>query len=112
MPNYIDIKSVSGSDEKLVKQDLKFRTGNFIWRVVFNIPLNPATVSNQTLTVFNSQKAPIETKISYNADTCAIQIEPREPYVQGEIYTLHVTKMVESKGGQRLKNDIDIEFAV
>lgn len=112
MANYLDIKSVSGSDSRLVKQELKFRTGKFIWRVIFNIALNPATVTEQNLQVYNNQKKAIDTKITYNPDLHAIEIEPREPYAQGEVYTLHVTQRVESKGGQRLKNDIDIEFAV
>ena len=109
---YLDIKSVTGSDERLVKQDLKFRTGKFVWKVIFNIELNPATVNNENLQVFNSQNKPVETKISYNSSTLAIEIEPKEPYSFNETYTLHVGNRVESKGGQRLKNDISIEFAV
>ena len=112
MPAYLDIKSVSGSDSRLIKQDLKFRTGKFVWKVIFNIPLNPATVTEQNLQVLNPQKQVVETRISYNPDMHAIEIEPREPYSSGQTYTLHVTQRVESKGGQRLKNDIDIEFEV
>lgn len=112
MPNYLEINSVTGSDSRLVKQDLKFRTGKFVWRVVFNVALNPATVNNQNLMVFNSQNKPVETKISYNADLKAIEIEPNEAYSQGETYTLRVTKQVESKGGQKLKEQIDLAFTV
>lgn len=112
MANYLEIKSVTGSPDSIVKQDLKFRTGKFVWKVVFNIPLNPATVNNQNLTVFNSQGKAIETRITYNADTHAIEIEPKEAYASGETYHLKVSKLVESKGGQRLKNEIDLEFVV
>lgn len=112
MASYLEINSVSGSDSRLVKQDLKFRTGKFIWRVVFNIPLNPATVNNQNLMVFNSQNSPISTNISYNSDLNAIEIEPSEAYTQGETYTLRVTRQVESKGGQKLKDQIDLAFTV
>ncbi len=112
MAGYIDIKSVTGGDEKLVKQDLKFRTGKFVWKVIFNIELNPATVNNQNLQVYNSQNKPIDTKISYNSASNTIEIEPKEAYSTNETYTLHVGNRVESKGGQRLKNEITIEFAV
>lgn len=112
MPNFLDIKSVSGSDERLVKQDLKFRTGKFVWKVVFNIELNPATVNNQNLQVYDSSNKPVDTKISYNSSNNTIEIEPKEAYSTGEVYTLHVGTRVESKGGQNLKNEISIEFAV
>ena len=112
MPNYLNILSVTGEDQRLVKQDLKFRTGKFIWRIVFNIPLNPATVNTDNLMVYTSQNSKFETKISYNPDLRAIEIEPLEPSASGETYTLHVTKKVESKGGQNLKNEIDLQFVV
>ena len=112
MANYLNIVSVTGEDKRLVKQDLKFRTGKFIWRIVFNIPLNPATVNNENLMVFTSQAAKVDTKISYNPDLHAIEIEPLEAYASGETYTLHITKKVESKGGQQLKNEIDLQFIV
>ncbi len=112
MGNYLNIVSVTGEDKRLVRQDLKFRTGKFIWRIVFNIPLNPATVNNDNLMVYTSQNAKVDTKISYNPDLHAIEIEPLEAYASGETYTLHVTKMVESKGGQKLKNEIDLQFIV
>ena len=112
MANYLDIKSVTGGDEKLIKQDLKFRTGKFIWKVIFNIELNPATVNNQNLQVYSSDNKPVDTKISYNSATNTIEIEPMEAYATNEVYTLHVGNRVESKGGQRLKNEITIEFAV
>lgn len=112
MANYVDIKSLTGSDLRLVKQDLKFRTGNFVWRVVFNIPLNPATVNNDNLTVLNAQGRVVSTRISYNAELHAIEIEPAEAYTAGETYTLLVTHNVESRGGQKLKNDISMEFGV
>ncbi len=111
MSNYLNISASDDIKDK-VKQEMRFRTGKFVWRVVFNIPLNPATVNNGNLTVFDSKGAPLDTMISYNQDTNAIEIEPREPYQQGETYTLHVKKTVESRGGQQLKKDIDINFSV
>lgn len=112
MANYLEIKSVSNGYDKKVKQDLKFKTGNFIWKIIFNIPLNPATVNNQNLSVLTTSGKVLDTKISYDSETPCIIIEPQEAYVQGETYTLHITRQVESKGGQRLKDEIDIQFAI
>lgn len=108
--NFLNIQSVSDGYEKLVKQDLKFKTGNFLWKILFNIPLNPATVNNNNLTVVSESNRMLETKITYDSLTNCIEIEPLEPYAQGESYTLHVNKNVESRGGQKLKEEIDIKF--
>ncbi len=112
MPSYLNIKSVTGGDTRLVRQDLKFRTGKFIWRIIFNIPLNPASVNNQNLMVYNSQNSLVDTKITYNPELRAIEVEPKEAYASGETYMLHITTRVESKGGQKLKSDLDMEFVV
>ena len=112
MASYLEIKNVSDGYLSKVRQDLKFKTGNFVWKIFFNIPLNPATVNNQNLTVTNAAGKPLNTSITYNPETHAIEISPKDAYVQGESYFLHVNKMVESKGGQRLKDEISIEFAV
>lgn len=108
--NYIDIQSVSDGYERLVKQEMKFKTGKFVWKIQFNIPLNPATVNNNNLRVTGAEGKVLNTKISYNSDENTIEIEPVEPYATGQPYNLHVTKNVESKGGQKLKSEIDIKF--
>lgn len=112
MASYLDIKNVSDGYLSKVRQDLKFKTGNFVWKIFFNIPLNPATVNNQNLSVTDAGGKPLKTHISYNSETNAIEISPQDAYVQGETYFLHVNKLVESKGGQRLKDEISVEFAV
>lgn len=112
MANYVDIRNVSDGYISKVRQDLKFKTGNFIWKIFFNIPLNPATVNNQNLSVTDAAGKPLNTNITYNSELLAIEISPKEAYVQGETYFLHINKLVESKGGQRLKDEISIEFAV
>ncbi|MBR4345229.1 MAG: hypothetical protein IKP88_21410 [Lachnospiraceae bacterium] len=112
MANYLDIKNISDGYVGKVRQDLKFKTGNFVWKIFFNIPLNPATVNNQNLTVTDAGGKLLKTSIVYNPELQAIEISPKDAYVQGETYLLHVNKLVESKGGQRLKDEISIEFAV
>lgn len=108
--NYINIKSVSGGSETLIKQDLKFKTDKFIWRVKFNIPLNPATVNTSNLVLFDESKKPIKTFINYDNENNCIEVENLEGYSQNVTYLLHITKNVESRGGQKLKTPIDITF--
>lgn len=108
--NYLDIESSSGVVEDKIKQNLKFRTGNFVWRVKFNIPLDPKSITNMNLYVTNLKQIPLKTKIHYDSVNHYIEIEPLEPYSQNESYLLHISRNVKSKGGQKLNKDVNIQF--
>ena len=108
--NYIDIEAVSGGTLNLVKQNLKFKTGKFIWKVKFTAPLNPSTVNNMNLNVTKADGSSLKTSIQYDSVNNCIEIEPLEPYAKNESYILNITKNVESKGGQRLKEEIRLRF--
>ncbi|MDF2540954.1 MAG: hypothetical protein K0S47_672 [Herbinix sp.] len=110
--NYLTIESVSGSSEKRVKQDLKFKTGKFVWRIKFSAPLNPSTVNNSNLYVTSLNQTPLRANIRYDTINNYIEIEPLEPYAKNESYLLHVSNKVKSKKGQKLPNDITIQFKV
>lgn len=110
--NFITIESVTGGAKSRVKQDLKFKTGSFMWRIKFTAPLNPSTVNNRNLYVTNSSEKPLLTNIRYDSVKNFIEIEPLEPYTKNESYLLHVTTNVMSKRGQKLPNDITIQFKV
>lgn len=51
MANYLAFESMTEGLENKVKQDLKFKTGNFLWKIKFNVPLDPKTVNNVNLYV-------------------------------------------------------------
>ncbi len=110
--NYIEILSVSEGSESKVKQDLKFKTGKFVWRVKFTAPLNPATVNNNNLYVTDSKGTLLNTIIKYDAQKKVIEIEPTGAYAQLETYTLNVSRRVESQGGQKLKEEVQVRFNV
>jgi N-acetylmuramoyl-L-alanine amidase len=93
-----------------VKQDLKFKTGNFVWRVRFNIPLDPKTENRENMYVANSQNQRLSTRISYNKENEIIEIEPLEPYATSEQYRLIITTNVKSKGGQSLPEPVELKF--
>lgn len=112
MTNYIEIQDISGGSTDMVQQNMKFRTGKFVWRVSFTAPLNPSTVNNMNLYVTNESDNLLRTSIRYDSVGNFIEIEPLEAYAQNESYILHITKNVESKGGQKLKNEIKLKFKI
>ena len=109
---YITIESIDGSNQSRVKQNLKFKTGNFLWRIKFTAPLNPSTVNNRNLYVTTMDQVPLKANIRYDSISNCIEIEPLSPYNKNESYLLHVTTNVKSKHGQKLPNDITIQFKV
>lgn len=112
MANYVDIEAVSAGLEDKVSQNLKFRTGKFVWRVKFNTPLDPRTVNNVNLFVTTLGQSPLRTNIFYDSLTNTIEIEPLEAYAQQESYILNITTAVKSKGGQKLKAPIKLQFKI
>lgn len=108
----IDIESVSQQVQDKVKQTLAFRTGKFVWRVKFNIPLDPATINNKNLYVTNLNLVPLKTYIRYDTLNKYIEIEPLEPYAENISYILNITKNVKSKGGKSLKSSIQVQFKI
>ncbi len=111
-PKYITIENINGASQGRVKQNLKFKTGDFVWRIKFTAPLNPSTVNNKNLYVTSMAQVPLKTNIRYDTVNNFIEIEPLEPYVKNESYLLHVSNKVMSKKGQKLSEDIVIQFKV
>ena len=108
--NLIDIEDIPPQLANKVKQDLRFKTGNFVWRVRFNIPLDPHTVNKDTMYVTNSQNQKLRSYIRYDTKNEIIEVEPLEPYSTNEYYFLTITKNVKSRGGQSLKEPVQIKF--
>ena len=108
--NLIDIEDIPPQLANKVKQDLRFKTGNFVWRVRCNIPLDPHTVNKDTMYVTNSQNQKLRSYIRYDTKNEIIEVEPLEPYSTNEYYFLTITKNVKSRGGQSLKEPVQIKF--
>lgn len=106
----LEIEDIPPQLNNKVKQDLKFKTGNFVWKVKFNIPLDPKTVNKENMYVSNSQNQRLNTYIKYDIQTELIEIEPLEPYALNEYYYLTITTNVKSKGGQALNEPVRIKF--
>lgn len=110
--NFINFESIPSEMEGKVKQNLKFKTGKFIWRVKFTAPLDPASVNNMNLYVTDTSNHPLKTAVHYNAQTNEIEIEPLESYAKDASYILNISKRIRSVGGQTLKSDISLQFRV
>lgn len=108
--NHIEISDIPANLSNKVKQKLLFKTGNFIWRVKFNIPLDPKTVNNNTMYVTNSENKKLRSYIKYNMEQELIEVEGIEAYATNELYTLHITTQVKSRGGQSLKEPVQLKF--
>ena len=112
MAKYPEFESMTESLENKVIQDLKFRTGNFVWRIKFNVPLDPKTVNNVNLYVTSINLAPLRTSIRYNSMDNEIEIEPLEPYAQNESYVLNITTNVASLNGKHLAEPLQVQFKI
>ena len=112
MANYLEFESMSEGMEYKVKQNLKFKTGNFVWKIKFNVPLDPKTVNNVNLYVTSLNLAPLKTAIRYNSLENEIEIEPMEAYAQNESYILNITTNVKSLNGKPLKKPIQVQFKI
>ena len=110
--NFIDIESVPAQVKGKVKQNLKFKTGKFVWRVKFSAPLDPSSINNMNLYVTDTSDVPLKTSIHYNSQTNEIEIEPLEAYAKNSSYILNISKNVRSVGGQTLKSDVRLQFKV
>lgn len=108
----IDIESVSAEVQDKIKQSLAFRTGKFVWRIKFNVPLNPATVNNKNLYVTNLNLVPLKTYIRYDTINKYIEVDPLEPYAEDQSYVLNITKNVQSQGGKNLKSPVQVQFRI
>ncbi|MBQ4232057.1 MAG: Ig-like domain-containing protein [Lachnospiraceae bacterium] len=107
---FLNIESTTPNAAGIVRQDLKFKTGDFLWKIKFNIPLDPATVNSANMYVANSSNVPLKTSIRYDAVSNQIEIEPGEPYSTTESYILNITTNVQSRSGQKLKEPVQVQF--
>lgn len=107
---FIEIEDIPKGYENRVKQNLSFKTGKFVWRCRFTTALDPATINSDNLFVQSETGAKMSTKFTYNDATMEIEMEPLEPYAQDTDYFLNITTKVKSRGGQSLKEPIQVKF--
>ncbi len=107
---FIEIEDVPKGYENRVKQNLSFKTGNFVWRCRFTTALDPSTINSENLYVESETGAKMAAKFKYDDENMEIELEPLEPYAQDTDYYLHITTKVKSRGGQSLREPVQIKF--
>jgi N-acetylmuramoyl-L-alanine amidase len=108
--NFIEIEDVPKGYENRVRQNLDFKTGNFIWRCRFSTALDPSTITADNLYVESETGTRIKTRFTYNDADMEIEVEPLEAYAKETDYFLHITTRVKSRGGQNLKEPVEVKF--
>lgn len=108
--DFIEIEDVPKGYESRVRQNLSFKTGKFVWRCRFTTALDPGTINSENLYVESETGERLSTKFNYDDSTMEIEVEPLEPYAQNTDYFLHITTKVKSRGGQSLKEPVQIKF--
>lgn len=108
--NFIEIEDIPKGYENRVKQNLHFKTGKFVWRCRFTTALAPSTINSENLYVQSETGERLDTKFTYNDVTMEIEVEPLEPYAQNTDYYLNITTKVKSRGGQHLKEPLQVKF--
>ena len=93
-----------------IKINISDDSNDINWYMRFNIALDEATVSHQTMTVTDTDGYIMRTDISYDPVKFMIIISPLDTYEQGIFYILSVSKKVRSARGQYLKSKIHIVF--
>lgn len=107
---FIEIEDIPKGYENRVRQNLSFKTGKFVWRCRFTTALDPSTITSENLYVEGPNGRRIETKFTYNDANMEIEVEPLESYAKETDYYLHITTNVKSRGGQNLKEPLEIKF--
>ena len=107
---FIEIEDIPKGYENKVKQNLSFKPGKFVWRCRFTTALDPSTITPENLYVVSESGQRIKTKFTYNDANMEIEVEPIDAYAQNTDYFLHITTKVKSRGGQNLKEPVEIKF--
>jgi len=101
------------SDPKLkdkIKIDLSGSIDAVYWYIRFNIPLDEASVNDNTMEVTDTEGYIMRTDISYQVKLNRIMISPLDSYEEQRYYLLKISKKVCSAKGQGLKTAISILF--
>lgn len=106
----IKVSTTTPGLDRKIKIDVKEKSDMIYWHIKFNIPLDPSTVSENTMNVTDTGGYIMKTSISYNKGADRISISPKDSYQQNRFYLLNISKAVKSERGNHLKSEIHILF--
>jgi alpha-tubulin suppressor-like RCC1 family protein len=94
------------SDPPKGKRDVPLNVTSFI---VFSEPMDPATVTSQTLQLLHVGE-PVQGNAALSADGLRAEFTPAELLRPETVYVLHVSDEVADRQGDRLEAPLDVEF--
>ncbi len=96
--------------EDRIKVKMEAGADRIYWHITFNLPLDPASVSENTMYVTDLGGFMLNSHIEYDVETNLIVISPLESYEENFYYILNITTRVMSAKGQNLKKPVIILF--
>lgn len=96
--------------EDKIKVKMEKGADTIYWHIMFNLNLDPTTVTNKTMYVTDLGGYVLESNIMYDINTNLIVISPLESYEENFYYILNITTKVKSAKGQNLKKPVIILF--
>ena len=80
-----------------------------VWTIAFNMAVDEDSVNNETIRVTDSKGEFFEVHVNVKDET-TVQVTPVNHYIQGERYTLIITKNVRSKNSKPLMEAVKLDF--
>ncbi len=96
--------------EDRIKVRMEAGADTIYWHIIFNLKLDPSTVSSKTMYVTDLGGFVLNSHITYDTETNLIVISPLETYEQNFYYILNISTKVRSEKGQNLKQPVIILF--
>ncbi len=96
--------------EDRIKVKMEAGADTIYWHITFNLPLDPTSVSENTMYVTDLGGYVLNSFIEYDVETNLIVISPLESYEENFYYILNITTKVKSAKGQNLKVPVIILF--
>lgn len=105
------IKEKVKKDKKAKKIERKDAVEqNKSWYIKFSKELDPKTLSDLDIVVFDENDNLIETVILYASQV--VTVTPMQSYESGKTYTLYIGKDIKSEQGYKLSNSVKMQFNV
>jgi len=83
---------------------------NKVWRVTFNMALDPESVNDASVYVVDSENKRVDIQLKLTDDNKTIEIIPVENYEYDEFYSIFITSQVKSCTNKSLKEPVRVIF--
>ncbi len=103
----------SDSDSEVALPTKTIHDRKKVWTIRFNIPVYRQTINSDNIYVTDAAGSPVNVTVSAGEDGKSVIVEPPQAgYTEGQSYTLHIKKSVNSISGASLKNSLKMQFTV